>query len=99
MHHLTATDYTWFVMIGLTVGYIGDLLFHNEKVSWWTNLLLGIAGAFVGGLIPVISGTGGNLMMAGWVSFILLLLINVQYIGEMAKLHTHEPKDEKPHLD
>ena len=94
MHHLKATDYTWFIMIGFMVGYVADLLFHNEKISTYANLIMGIIFSIMGGIIPSFVGSGGNLIMAAWVSFIILLIINVNYIGEMAELHTHEAKDE-----
>lgn len=95
MHHLTATDYTWFIMIGFMVGFIADLIFHNPKIPWYANIIMGIIFSVLGGLIPLIMGTAGNLIMATWVSFIILFVINVNYIGEMAKLHTHEAKKEK----
>lgn len=95
MHHLTATDYTWFIMIGFIVGYVADLLFHNNKVSTSANLIMGIIFGVIGGIIPQIIGASGNLIMATWVPFITLLVVNVNYIGSNAKLHTHEAKDEK----
>lgn len=88
MNQLTATDYTWFIMLGFIVGYVFNLIFIKSKVPTSANLIMGVILGIIGGLIPQIWKAGGNLIIATLVPVITLFVVNIMYKGSKSKLHT-----------
>lgn len=67
------------VLVGLGVGYLVNTLSGNRNDSLLRNLLLGLAGAFVGGLLlPAVGirfyGFLGNVITAVIGAFIIILV-------------------------
>jgi uncharacterized membrane protein YeaQ/YmgE (transglycosylase-associated protein family) len=52
------TIVSWLV-IGALAGWIGSIITGtNERVSGWMNIVVGIIGAFIGGLVLQLLGAG-----------------------------------------
>ena len=54
------------ILMGALAGWIAGKIMKVKKGFWW-NVLLGIAGGFVGGLIGNLLGIGG-----GWITGLIL---------------------------
>ena len=68
-----------FLIIGLAAGYLAGLIMKGSGFGLWINLLLGVAGAFIGGFLFQFLGIGGDgivaSLIAALVGAILLLFI------------------------
>ncbi len=64
MENLTATDYTWFIMIGLTLGWLFDLIFEDKGIGMMTHLIIGVLTAVFGGLVFAVTGLEAELIFA-----------------------------------
>lgn len=77
MEGVTATNIYWFTSVGLAVGFLIGLIMEKEGISLNGNILFGVVGANLIGLIGIAFGFGDGL----WLSFIglwpFLFLINV----------------------
>ncbi len=58
------------IIIGGFCGYVANKLMNGPTDSFLLNVILGVAGGFVGGLIGNLLGIGG-----GWVTGIILSII------------------------
>ncbi|NWJ96240.1 MAG: GlsB/YeaQ/YmgE family stress response membrane protein [Chloroflexi bacterium] len=70
------------LVVGLIAGFCANALAGRGRASWVYNLLLGIAGAFLGGiLLPALGlrpwGLIGNLISAIVGSVIILMLVRI----------------------
>jgi len=53
----------WYLIVGLIAGVLAKMIMpgtSKEPSGWILTILLGIAGAFVGGLISRATGIGGD---------------------------------------
>lgn len=58
---LTFGEFVWWVVVGLIAGALGRLLMPGrQKMNLILTILLGIAGAFVGGYIASALNVGGG---------------------------------------
>lgn len=75
----------WFLFVGLVAGVIGKALMpgaRNEPSGWVMTIVLGIVGAFVGGLLAGVFGIGagnviGQIIVAAIGSMIVIGLLRV----------------------
>ena len=78
------------IVLGLIAGWIGGKIVHGRGSGFFLNIVLGIVGAFVGGLIfSVIGGsgvTGFNIwsMFVAIVGAVVVLLIYNALAGRRA---------------
>lgn len=57
---MLATFLTWLV-IGALAGWLASIITGtNERVNGLTNVIVGVIGAFIGGLVLQMLGTGGT---------------------------------------
>ena len=92
MHHLTATDYTWFIMIGLTLGWIVQTIFDEKGMNMTLHLASGLFGSFFGGLLFAYLELDGRLVFAAFSSIVLTVLLDVYYV---ALKKEHEPNQDE----
>ena len=57
------------IALGAVAGYLANSIMGGKKNSLLLNILLGIGGGFVGGLIGNLLGIGG-----GWITGLLLAI-------------------------
>ncbi len=74
------------ILVGAIAGWLADLLFKRFSFSLFTEILLGIAGAFVGGWIfgsTFATGAGGLLdrVLTAFVGAVLILGITALIKG------------------
>lgn len=91
MHHLTATVCIWFVMIGLTLGWVVETIFEDKGMNLTWHLISALVGSFFGGLVFTYLGLDGRLVFAAFCSVIFSVLLDVYYV---ALKKEHEPKHE-----
>ncbi|MCC5908024.1 MAG: hypothetical protein JJU13_17550 [Balneolaceae bacterium] len=68
MEILNATNIYWFTSAGLLIGFIMGLIIGNEGMSVGANIIWGVVGANVMGMIGIWMGFGDGL----WFMFIAL---------------------------
>lgn len=71
-----------FLIIGIAAGWLAGQIMKGRGFGLWINLLLGVAGAFIGGFLFDFLGIGGegifvSLLAALVGAIILLLIINL----------------------
>jgi uncharacterized membrane protein YeaQ/YmgE (transglycosylase-associated protein family) len=68
-----------FLLIGLAAGWLAGQIMKGSGFGLWINLLLGVAGSFIGGFLFQFLGIGGDgilvSLVAAFVGAILLLFI------------------------
>ncbi|HKJ44240.1 MAG TPA: hypothetical protein VJ991_00310 [Balneolales bacterium] len=87
MSTLTATDYVWFIMIGLTVGWIFQLIFSEHGVSLFVNLATGVIAAIIGGIIFATVGLIGAEIYAFITAVLICFMMDMYYFHEGKHLH------------
>ncbi len=100
MYTLAATDYVWFVMVGLSMGLVGFLLFESHGVTIIANLLTGTIASILGGLTGAILGLGTPLLTAFLFALTALVMFNLWNLHGMDKtvddkvriIRKYEPK-------
>ena len=50
----------WWIVIGIVAGWITGKIMRGEGYGFWADMLLGIAGALLGGFIAGHLGFGGG---------------------------------------
>ena len=72
-------SFIWFLIIGLLAGWLAGKIMKGRGFGLWINLLLGIAGSFIGGFLFQFLGIGGDgifiSLIAALVGAIALLMI------------------------
>ena len=68
-----------FLIIGLAAGWLAGQIMKGSGFGLWINMLLGVAGSFIGGFLFQFLGIGGDgilvSLIAALVGAILLLFI------------------------
>lgn len=77
------------VVMGAVVGFIADLIDKKHSNSWWVNVLLGIVGALLGGLLRGLLTNNDNGLAFDFWSFIWAL---VGTLIVLAAYHAVRPK-------
>ena len=85
MYTLAATDYVWLVMVGLSMGLIGFLLFESHGVTIMANLLIGTISSFIGGITGALLGLGTPLLTAFLFALMALVMFNLWNLHGMDK--------------
>ncbi len=81
MENLTATDYTWFIMIGLTLGWLFDLIFEDKGIGMTTHLIIGVLAAVFGGLVFAVTGLEAELIFAVINATFFLFLLDMFHLA------------------
>ena len=79
MLSLTATDYMWFIMIGLSVGWVFYLIFSDRGISEMANIFTGIISAILGGVIFDLMELGVAEAYAALSSILFCYIANMYY--------------------
>lgn len=77
MEALSGTLVFWFISVGLVVGALTKVLIWNKGVKLVTNLVGGVLGAVVVGVISVYLEFPGSLIFALVGSISILFILNV----------------------
>jgi uncharacterized membrane protein YeaQ/YmgE (transglycosylase-associated protein family) len=64
--------FLWYMLIGLVAGYVASLIVKGNGSGFWLNLIVGIIGGVLFGLIAV--GTLGSLITSVAGAIVLLLI-------------------------
>ncbi len=77
MEELNGVTIYWLISIGLIIGYLIDLILGKKGVSLAVNLVGGLAGSVIIGIIAILFQLYGALAYATIGSIALLFLVNV----------------------
>lgn len=86
MEELNGVFIYWLISIGLLVGYIIDLVMIKRGIGMWGNIIGGVVGSLIIGIVAISLGLIGPLMYATVGSIAFLFLINV------FSIHASEPE-------
>ena len=73
----------WVILIGIAAGFLAGVLMKGKGFGWVINLLLGLAGAFIGGWLLGALGLNlgdgiiGSLLAAVFGAVVLILIVNL----------------------
>jgi len=81
MENLTATDYTWFIMIGLTLGWLFDLIFEDKGIGMMAHIIVGVSAAIFGGLVFAVTGLEAELIFAVISATLFLFLLDMYHLA------------------
>ncbi|MCL2097432.1 MAG: GlsB/YeaQ/YmgE family stress response membrane protein [Bacteroidales bacterium] len=75
-------NFIWFILIGLLAGFLAGLFMRGKGFGFWINLLVGIIGAILGGMIfdwlgIVTKNFVGNLISAFVGAVVLLFILSL----------------------
>jgi len=76
-------DFLYMVLIGIAAGFLAGLIMKGRGFGWLVNLLLGIAGAIIGGwvlgLLDISIGSGllGTLITATLGAILLIFIVSL----------------------
>lgn len=77
MEELNGVFIYWLISIGLLVGYIIDLVMIKRGIGMWGNIIGGVVGSVIIGIVAITLGLVAPLMFAAVGSVAFLFLINV----------------------
>jgi len=80
-------EFVWFLLIGLIAGVLAKMIMpgtSNEPGGWILTILLGIAGAFVGGWVGSLLGAGDG----GFIWQIVLATVGAIIIIALMRMFT-----------
>ena len=71
-----------FLLIGAVAGWLAGQLMKGKGFGLWINMLLGVAGSFIGGFLFQFLGIGGDSIVASLIAALvgaiaLLLIIGI----------------------
>ena len=73
----------WVILIGIAAGFLAGIIMKGKGFGWVINLLLGLAGAFIGGWLLGALGLNlgdgiiGSLLAAVFGAVVLILIVNL----------------------
>jgi uncharacterized membrane protein YeaQ/YmgE (transglycosylase-associated protein family) len=73
------------LIVGLIAGFCANAIAGRRNASWFTNLLLGIAGAFLGGILLPALGLRTSNLIGGLISAIvgsIIILVLVRLLSQ-----------------
>lgn len=85
----------WMLLIGLIAGAIAKLIMPgNDPGGWIVTMLLGVAGAFVGGFLFQMIGIGGGGpagLIGAIIGALILLALYRLFVGRRTTTSTRAP--------
>lgn len=91
MNEVSATAIYWFISMGLVIGLTVGTLMGKEGTSLTVNLVWGVAGAIVTGIIGILLNFGDGLLFAMAGTLSISFLVNA--------FHQHHKEDLYGHVD
>ncbi|MGK7371654.1 MAG: hypothetical protein ACNS64_15690 [Candidatus Halalkalibacterium sp. M3_1C_030] len=91
MIEISATAIYWFISLGLVIGLTVGMLMGKEGTSLTVNLVWGVIGAIMTGIIGIILNFGDGLLFAMAGTLAILFLVNA--------FHQHHKEDIFGHVD
>lgn len=91
MNSLAPTDYAWFVMVGLTIGWFLQLIFNTfimDNINPFLNMVLGVIISVICGIAGQLIGLSTTLLFAGLGTLLILFIYDL--------LRTTVPKLDEP---
>ena len=85
MSELTGTLIYWYISVGLIVGLSMALIIRKEGVSFGANILFGVIGSSLIGIIGLFTGIGDGVFFSFLGIWLFLFLVNV--------FHQHHKED------
>ena len=73
----------WVILIGIAAGFLAGVIMKGQGFGWVINLLLGLAGALIGGWLLGVLGLNlgdgiiGTLLAAVFGAVVLILIVNL----------------------
>lgn len=87
MENLTATDYIWFLMLGICIGAFFELIFEDNGIGMTAHLIIGILSTIFGGIVFIIMDLAAHLVFAVVCSTLILFLLNIYHIAIYQEKH------------
>ena len=78
-------SFLMFLVIGAVAGWLAGQMMIGSGYGLWINLLLGIAGAFVGGFLFQLLGIGGDGIIMSMIAAVVGAVVLLFVIGKMKK--------------
>ena len=77
-------NFIMFLLIGAAAGWLAGQIMKGRGFGLWINMLLGVAGSFIGGFLFQFLGIGGNGIVASLIAALVGAIALLWIIG-MAK--------------
>jgi len=77
-------SFVLFLLIGLSAGWFAGQIMKGKGFGLWINMLLGVAGSFIGGFLFQFFGIGGDGILVSLIAALVGSIALVWLIG-MAK--------------
>jgi len=92
MGEITGTLIYWYISVGLIVGFANAIIVGKEGVSFFTNIIFGIIGALIMGLVGFTAGLGDGVFLSFIATWPFLFLVNVFHRHHVEEVlgETHE---------
>jgi len=78
-------SFLWFLIIGAIAGWLAGQIMKGRGYGLWINLLLGIAGSFIGGFLFQSLGVGGGGIIISLIAALVGAVILLVIIGMVKK--------------
>jgi len=63
------------ILVGAVVGYVAGLIFKGKGFGFWKNVIIGIIGSFLGGMLLGLIGFSATGIIAGLISDLVGALV------------------------
>lgn len=93
MIEVSATAIYWFISLGLVIGLSVGTLMGKEGTSLTVNLVWGVAGAIMTGIIGIILNFGDGLLFSMAGTLAILFLVNAFHQHHKEDIYGHVDKD------
>ena len=83
----------WFLIIGIIAGWVAGMIDKGGRFNLFGNLVVGVAGSFIGGYLFGILSFSGHGTIGGIITATLgavLLLRSIRYLHSLMILHLYK---------
>jgi uncharacterized membrane protein YeaQ/YmgE (transglycosylase-associated protein family) len=78
-------DLLWFLLVGLVAGWLAGQIMKGRGFGLWGNLIVGVIGAFIGGLLFQFAGIAGESLLGSLVAAVVGAIILLWIIAKVKK--------------